>query len=240
MIWFKHACDNHRGQSVQMLLDEHGYFGPFVYYTIYELCAEKLYDILSSDNACIDPVFRLHRRVVCSVTRAKPSSICCVLVTGQICGLLSFNYDGTFFEFKIPILLKLLNRDSKSARTVRASNAYNARLDKDKDKDKDKEYISSVVGKTTTEQDLIFLFLFKNIKIEVEKNLYEKWIEIYSHEFVTHELKQIETWLMINKHKAPRKDFKRFINNWLNRGWESYRKKLDTKKSIMNFVTAVD
>jgi len=54
-------------------------------------------------------------------------------------GLWTFVLDEKQIKIKIPILLNLLDSDSKKARHTRATNATQSRLDKDKDKDKDKD-----------------------------------------------------------------------------------------------------
>lgn len=145
MKWFKHYSDNHRGQSVNALMDELGYFGPFIYYTIYEICSEKLQGSTEQPIGIDDCIFRLHRRVVCSATRAKPSSVTRGLTLGQSCGLWSFKIDGDYFEIKIPILLDLLDSDQKKTRLKRDRFSAKKRLDKEEDKEEE-----VVVQKSTT------------------------------------------------------------------------------------------
>lgn len=150
MRWFKHYSDNHRGQSIQYLLDELGYFGPFFYYLIYEMCAEKLEkrlaakptDTVHRSDAGLEPddcTFSFHQRVVCSASRAKPSTVGRALDAGQSCGLWTFSLNGVVIEISVPILLNLLDRDQKKTRLKRAQNAPKTRLDKDKDKDKEED-----------------------------------------------------------------------------------------------------
>jgi len=42
MRWFKHFCDSHRGISLNKLLRKHGMSGIGAYWTLVEICAEKL------------------------------------------------------------------------------------------------------------------------------------------------------------------------------------------------------
>lgn len=137
MKWFKHYSDNHRGQSVNRLFDELGYFGPFLYYTIYEICNEKLEK--RDDRVLIDAdcEFRIHRRVICSAVRAKPSSVDSGMILGQSCKLWSFKKDGEFYEIKIPILLDLLESDQKKKRHKSATKASKKRLEEEEDKEED-------------------------------------------------------------------------------------------------------
>jgi hypothetical protein len=139
MRWYKHFADNHRGHRVQYLLDQLSYFGPFFYYTLYEICAEKLNresDAELTENSC---VFILHRRVIESATRARPSRIESALNAGQSCDLWTYKKVGDYFEISIPILLNLLDRDAKKPRSKRDHVAPKTRLDKDKDKDVHKD-----------------------------------------------------------------------------------------------------
>ena len=137
MQWFKHVTDNHRGQSVQGLLDAMGYFGPFFYYLMYELCAEKLDQKSKIPVTLEDCNFEFHHRIVCSASRAKLPTVRRALDAGQSCGLWTYFCDGSVIKISVPILLELLDRDMKNARKVRAKHAQDTRLDKDKELDKD-------------------------------------------------------------------------------------------------------
>lgn len=132
MRWFKHFTDNHRGQSIQSLMDELGYFGPFFYYLIYELCAEKLEQELRTELTPEHCQFVFHQRVVCSASRAKPFTIGRALDAGQSCGLWSWELDGSYIKISMPILLNLLDRDMKKPRLKREKSAPNTRLDKNR------------------------------------------------------------------------------------------------------------
>lgn len=136
--FFKHAVDSHRGVSIQTLLDKESYFGPFVYYTIYELCAEKLYQMDYKKGDFEEPVYIFHRKILTSTLRANVTKIQRTLDQCATLGLIKYRVnDDKRFEIEVPKLLKLLNRDVKSTRQERVNNASDTRLDRDKDKDKD-------------------------------------------------------------------------------------------------------
>lgn len=120
MKWFKHFTDNHRGRSVQFLLDELGYFGPFFKDTLLEMCAEKLDRKADRELTEDDCKFVFHRRVVESATRAKRTSVSRALDAGAKCNFWSYKADGDFFEISAPILLDLLEYDQKKSRQRRA------------------------------------------------------------------------------------------------------------------------
>jgi hypothetical protein len=77
---------------------------------------------------------------------------------------------------------------------------------------------------------------------KIKKDLIESWADTYPKEYLEIELKKARSWLLANKHKAPKSNYGRFLNNWFNNGWEKYRKTLpsnQTKTSVedlMNFM----
>ena len=135
MRWFKHFSDNHRGQSIQALMDEHGHMGPCCYFFLMEMCAEKL----EKNDSSLAPVFIFHEKLVRQVFRTNRRSFLPLLETYQKLGLLVFRTSGNFIEIEMPILLNLLDRDLKKPRLKRANDAPKARLDKELDKDKEEE-----------------------------------------------------------------------------------------------------
>lgn len=139
MRWFKHFSDNHRGRSQIYMHDNLGYFGPFFYYLIYEMCAEKIEEKPVGSHSVDSFTFRFHQRVVCSAARAKLSTVLRALDAGQSCEIWTYTRDGSEIEVKVPIMLNLLDRDLKKPRSNRANVARKPRSDKDKDKDTDKD-----------------------------------------------------------------------------------------------------
>lgn len=139
MKWFKCFCDNHRGRTVNRLLDEVGHSGALIYYFIMELCAEK-FEIergaIASESDCI---FTFNRRAIVSVARAKWPTVAHVLAIGAECTVWEWKANGNEIEIKFPMLLDLLDRDAKRPRKKRESLAQNTRLEEDKDKEEDKE-----------------------------------------------------------------------------------------------------
>lgn len=134
MRWFKHFSDNHRGKSVQYLLDELGYFGPFFKDTLLEMCAEKLEQKSDRELTADDCTFTFHRRVVESATRAKRSTVVRALVGGQSANFWSFTEEGEYFKISAPILVDLLEYDQKKSRPRRAQIAPGSRLESEKEK----------------------------------------------------------------------------------------------------------
>lgn len=128
MRWFKHFTDNHRGKSINFLLDEHGHFGPCGYWILMEICAEKLERKSVGSSTADDCVFSIHRRAVESALRSRPTAIQRLLGSCQAANLLEFEIVGEFYKIKVPMLLDLLDYDSKKSRTRRAEVAQTSRL----------------------------------------------------------------------------------------------------------------
>lgn len=77
-------------------------------------------------------------------------------------------------------------------------------------------------------------FLICNISEELLKNvtssLQNAWLSAYPNpEWICHEIRKANAWCEANPKKRP-KDFGRFMNTWLNNGFEQYRKGIATNK----------
>ena len=148
MRWFKHYSDNHRGRSIQDLLDQLGHTG-LCYYLLVEMCAEKLEkgDKSLTEAECL---FSFHRRVVRQTLRISATNMARLLDVCAANGLLSFEFSGNTLQIKMPILLNLLERNTKKAQRTRIESARKSPLDidkeEDKDKDKDKELTKALLS----------------------------------------------------------------------------------------------
>ncbi len=140
MRWFKHFTDNHRGRSVQFLMDEMGHSG-LCYFILMEMCAEKLErpNNLEGDQQMVgsltadDCEFIFHRRVVESALRLRRAAVERLLSSCQTSNLFTYNIEGEFIKIKMPILLDLLDYDSKRSRSRRAQVQTKSRIDTDTD-----------------------------------------------------------------------------------------------------------
>lgn len=136
MKWFKHFTDNHRGQSIQNLLDVMGHTG-LCYYILMEMCAEKLEKTREEPVSETDCLFRFHRRIVQQSLRVSPVNLKRLLDVCATNGLLSFKFSGNALEISMPILLNLLERNTKKARKTRTESAQKVHLDIDIEKEKE-------------------------------------------------------------------------------------------------------
>ena len=146
MRWFKHFTDNHRGRSVQSLMDEMGHSG-LCYFILMEMCAEKLerpnnladHQQMSGSLTADDCEFIFHRRVVESAVRLRRAAVERLLSCCQTSNLFTYEINGEFIKIKMPILLDLLDYDSKRSRSRRAEVGKKSRIDKDTDKEEETE-----------------------------------------------------------------------------------------------------
>lgn len=136
MKWFKHYSDNHRGRSINTLLDVMGHAG-LSYFLLVEMCAEKVERKSGKTLERSDLLFRFRQRIVRQNLRLSLAKVELLLGTCQELALLSYEKIGEEFEIKMPMLLDLLDSDSKKSRYDRDTVATRTRLDKDKDKDKE-------------------------------------------------------------------------------------------------------
>lgn len=58
----------------------------------------------------------------------------------------------------------------------------------------------------------------------------QKLLELYPQEYLDREKVKMELWIANNQHKKPKSDrgMVRFVTSWLSRGWDQYRKGLQT------------
>lgn len=63
--------------------------------------------------------------------------------------------------------------------------------------------------------------------------LYGNWVNLYSSEYLDHELKKVKNWLIANPRKAKKSDkgWMAFLSGWFDRGWGNYQKQLPSNPS---------
>lgn len=70
----------------------------------------------------------------------------------------------------------------------------------------------------------------ESLTIEVKQTLLVSWSDTYPKEYLDLEFKKARSWIIANDHKTPRSErgWATFLNSWLNRGWDQYRKTLQS------------
>lgn len=108
-----------------------------------------------------------------------------------------------------------------------------------------KETNKKPVSKRSIQKDLVVCdkVLFKineSTAINISNDLINAWLDTYPHDFFMEEMKKARNWVLCNPHKAPKSNWGRFINSWLTRGWEIYRKGLKSNPPKMSFEELQD
>lgn len=182
MKWFKHYSDNYRGRSIEELHFQMGHTGIACYYLLTEICAEKLEKNPDKTLEISDCKFRFSQGFVRRNLRISSAKLEVFLRICSGLGLFQHEFCEKDLEIKYPILLDLLDSDSKKSRSRREQDATKTRLDKDIDKEVDVE--EDKKSKTITATDL------NNLK--TEKTEKPHWFS----DFVINEVKTLDTGII--------------------------------------------
>ena len=250
MRWFKHYTDNHRGRSIQELLDKLGHTGPCCYYLLMEICAEKIEKTENplNENDCI---FTFNTRIIRQNLRISLTNLRHFLDICHGFGLLSYEFSGNSVQISMPILLNLLEKNIKKVPRKVLKSSQKVPLDKDKDKDKEYNIINDIIvgsdrektlSKPTSSKNSNF-FKFKitdSFSVELPEQLAKSWAETYPKDFIEEDLSKARNWLIANEHKWPKKHWHNFFNAWLARSWERYRVSLKSNPPKVSFEQLVN
>lgn len=83
--------------------------------------------------------------------------------------------------------------------------------------------------------ELPFVFQNEIYFSKLKTKLAEVWVQIYPPEWINAELQKAVSWIHANPTKSPKSDFPKFFNNWLSRGWETYRKSLPAERAKSDY-----
>lgn len=139
MRWFKHYSDNYRGRSIETLYSELGHTGISLYFLLMEICTEKLEKKPSETLEHSEVLLSFSLGFVRRNLRISSAKLEKFLRISQGLGLFSFILSEKELQIHFPILLDLLDSDSKRSRSRRATDANRQRLDKEIDKEIERE-----------------------------------------------------------------------------------------------------
>lgn len=130
---------------------------------------------------------------------------------------------------------------SSSASSSFSSSASDSSSFSDSEKIKN-NYVSSEAEKASASRaDVGAILIFRgqgdilNQRLaNVSHKIQNAWVETFpSADWIVDEIRRAHSWLLSNPHKNPKK-FDRFMTNWLNRSFESYRKGLPSRPMTMS------
>lgn len=246
MRFFKHFTDSHRGRFIQELTLEMGMAGVGCYWTLVELCAEKLEKLPHEEYTEAHCVFRFHERIVRQSLHLSSTNVAQMLNICQTLVALSWTRVGNEVEIKMPKLLEYMDRDSKRARTMRDMPAP-----KRKNKEKEKN-IDIESGADAPEGSGIVLVLpeWAHTKLsnqsrhligKVKKQAtIDSWLSKYSADFLIEEIAKASMWL--DESGKQTKNIGNFLTGWFERSTnplktQPAKKKIDFKNVNWGPVT---
>lgn len=201
MKWFKHYSDNYRGRSIEEIYSQMGHTGISCYFILTEICTEKLEKSSTKSIDKDDCEFNFSLAFVRRNLRISSDKLKVFLNIASGLGLFQFEISEKELKIFYPILLNLLDSDSKKTRSIRDTSATETRLDKDKDKDKEVE----VVDKTPTTKNKIEIFnIPDNIMQTVKINFG------YPEEIITQVAN--EAWLIYLTQDPNNRSWPRFLS----------------------------
>lgn len=82
----------------------------------------------------------------------------------------------------------------------------------------------------------LFDTLTNDLVIKAPEKLQRSWLQTYPDIlWLKNEFKHANNWILANPAKAPKSAFGKFLNSWLKRGWENYRKTLSPISKPVSF-----
>ncbi len=166
MKFFKHFTDAHRGKSLKQVLRSKGYRAVGIYWTLVEICAEKMEKEKDEEYAIEHCVFEFDKWYLRDTLQTHQlSNLMMYLQCFTDVGLMSYTCVDDVVTMSMPKLLEYLDRDAKRARTVRAPSAPKIKR-KIKRKIKNKEVVISNVDDWRSRA---FTALYEKLKTTVER-----------------------------------------------------------------------
>lgn len=236
MKFFKHFADAHEGRSMQALMNKFGLEGYAAFFILTEICASKLEKEPDQKFTEDHLKFTFNERIVREKLRMRSTKVELFLNYCSTLDLLQFTKDQDEIIFYFPKLLESMDRDTKRARQVRGIGAPKIKnKEEDKEEDKDKEEDISTEARNLVpfkpKEPAVLIKISDGNHVEVSQGLIMSWADTFPKDFLDLEVKKARSWLIANSHKAPKKNFGRFFNNWFNRSWDDYRKNIKSNPS---------
>jgi hypothetical protein len=211
--YFRHHTGAFEDPKIQKAIDLLGYEGYAYYFIILELCVKQC------ENEYKNPI-TIHQQTLRIVLRKSQQSCHKVVTKLQESGLFVVTFTKSCYEFSIPNLSKYMGRyESKLS-----LNVPNKRKEKENKIKENKIKENSIAPNAADVVDS--MPVRSGILQKVSDKTYNLWLKIYPNDYIETEAVKMETWLSINEHKAPKKNWGNFISNWLSRGWDQHRKNL--------------
>lgn len=215
-------------------MDKFGVSGYAYWFLLIELCSEKW-------DGESEPEFNFHTRIVRERLRISSAKLQAFLDHCSTLAEVSFNFNENSLKISMPIMLKI----KTSRKPIKNSKNYDSiYIDIDKNKNKiesksknaKREKLPSDLQSSSNNGAISHFSnseTSKSFLENVKHSVQEKWIEIYSDvDWINTEILKASTWCDANPTRAPKKNIARFMTSWLERSWESYRKRPQPKNTV--------
>jgi len=219
MKWFKHYSDASDGLSLKTLWANRDYEAIAVFW--------RLCEMLSKHNLN-DGILITNFSTIGRETGMKPSK--CLRVLSRIASVSLVRYEHDTDEiqpFLVPNWLKFQEtRGQKKVESfVKTPGEVRSKKIEVRSKNIDKRIVCA-------EPEKIPVAAPTNnaLSNELMAFINNKLLELYPQEYIDREKVKMEMWLATNGHKKPKSDrgMVRFVTGWLSRGWDQYRKSLQS------------
>jgi hypothetical protein len=217
VYWFKHYSDASEGLSLKTLWSNKDYEAIAVFW--------RLCELLSTHDSR-DGVLKTNFLFIARETGMKPSKCRRVLARISAVSLLRFQHDtDEIQEFLVPKWSEFQETRGKKKdkkNQIPPGDIRSKNIDIKK-QITDNRIVCTELKKTSVAVPTVDKkdpFLFIN----------QKLLELYPQEYIDREKVKMEMWLATNGHKRPKSDrgMVRFVTSWLSRGWDQYRKGLQS------------
>lgn len=219
--YFRHSFNARNDDFIIGLINTFKEKGYFMWFALIEVCAE-----LVSDGQHL-PV-RLNQSRLYRELRCTEGTLKAFLTYLEARSKVRSTYLEGTYEIEVINLPKYMGKYSEISPNKIKGNKRKGKETKE--------------NKSSTDVGAIDVFLKNQIAVDllatVPKKVQSLWVKTYSdNEWILFELVKAANWMEANKSKAPKSDFKKFLNGWLTRSWDQHRKTIPAQSSKQSHRT---
>lgn len=218
MHWFKHYSNASEGLSLKTLWSNKDYEAIAVFWRLCELLSK--HD--SKDGILITSWAFIGRE-----TGMKPSKCRRVLARISAVSLLRYEHEtDEIQEFLVPKWSEF--QETRGKKKSKKNEIVPGDI---RSKKKEVRYKKqNIETEVCVEPKQVLVATPTVNKNDLAFFINQKLLELYPQEYLDREKVKMELWIANNQHKKPKSDrgMVRFVTSWLSRGWDQYRKGLQT------------
>lgn len=247
MKFFKHFTDAHRGSSLKILHKKCGMAGIGRYWTLVELCAEKMEKERSEEYNESHTNFQFEKSYLASsLGYANLKQASSYLQALAELGLCSVSDTGELWSCSMPKLLECIDRDSKRARPGRASDAPKKKNKKKNKKEEVEEETTSAANDAPTpspkkKAEIIIIGSAQDMVNTFSEKFLTSLRKTYGDEFVAREIPQMALKIIATEEfKTTYQEYARSWMKYAAKNAEADQAQLQRTKNINNVMLMVE